>query len=75
MVNIACEHLCISLFLCVQGGMCSVYIPVEDKVVNIACEHLEPVQPEKLDKVCSAQVPVVYSHEPTRPTLPSVSPP
>ncbi|KAK7098266.1 transcription elongation factor SPT5-like [Littorina saxatilis] len=35
----------------ISGGHCSVYIPVEDKVVNIACEHLEPVQPEKHDKV------------------------
>ncbi|KAK3597633.1 hypothetical protein CHS0354_030186 [Potamilus streckersoni] len=34
----------------VNGGMCSVYIPNEDKVVNIACEHLEPVQPEKGDR-------------------------
>ncbi|KAL5006667.1 hypothetical protein ScPMuIL_015473 [Solemya velum] len=32
------------------GGMCSVFIPDEDKVVNIACEHLEPVLPEKGDK-------------------------
>lgn len=34
-----------------QGGMCSVYITAEDKVVNIACEHLEPVPPEVHDKV------------------------
>ena len=24
LVNTACEHLCISLFLCVKGGLCSV---------------------------------------------------
>ncbi|XP_050411493.1 transcription elongation factor SPT5 [Patella vulgata] len=34
----------------VSGGSCSVYIPDEDKVVNVACEHLEPVRPEKHDK-------------------------
>ncbi|XP_071104525.1 transcription elongation factor SPT5-like [Haliotis cracherodii] len=34
----------------VTGGMCSVYITDEDKVVNVSCEHLEPVQPEKQDK-------------------------
>jgi hypothetical protein len=31
--------------------MCSLFIPEEDKVVNIACEHLEPVPPEKGDRV------------------------
>lgn len=31
--------------------MCSLFIPEEDKVVNIACEHLEPVSPEKGDRV------------------------
>ena len=31
--------------------MCSVYIPEQDKVINIASEHLEPVPPEKGDKV------------------------
>jgi transcription elongation factor SPT5 len=31
--------------------MCSVYLPEEDKVVNIAGEHLEPVRPEGGDKV------------------------
>ena len=36
------------------------YIPVEDKVVNIACEHLEPVQPEKHDKVCTVRTAMVY---------------
>ncbi|KAH3888745.1 transcription elongation factor SPT5-like [Dreissena polymorpha] len=34
----------------ISGGMCSVFLPDEDKVVNISCEHLEPVQPEKNDK-------------------------
>nr|KAG5709174.1 hypothetical protein BaRGS_028630 [Batillaria attramentaria] len=34
----------------ISGGMCSVYILDEDKVVNIACEHLEPVPPEKHNK-------------------------
>ncbi|XP_045177406.2 transcription elongation factor SPT5-like [Mercenaria mercenaria] len=34
----------------VTGGMCSVFLPEEDKVVNVSCEHLEPVLPEKNDK-------------------------
>ncbi|ESP00239.1 hypothetical protein LOTGIDRAFT_225963 [Lottia gigantea] len=34
----------------VSGGNCSVFIPDEDKVVNVACEHLEPIRPEKHDK-------------------------
>ncbi|XP_033751673.1 transcription elongation factor SPT5-like [Pecten maximus] len=34
----------------VTGGMCSVYIAEEDKTVNVACDHLEPVPPEKGDK-------------------------
>ncbi|KAL4224649.1 Transcription elongation factor SPT5 [Mactra antiquata] len=34
----------------VTGGMCSVFLPEEDKVVNVSCEHLEPVLPEKGDK-------------------------
>ncbi|XP_060070304.1 transcription elongation factor SPT5-like [Ylistrum balloti] len=34
----------------VTGGMCSVYIAEEDKTVNVACDHLEPVLPEKGDK-------------------------
>lgn len=32
------------------GGMCSVFLPDEDKVISIGCEHLEPVLPEKNDK-------------------------
>ena len=31
--------------------MCVVYLTEEDKIENIPCEHLEPVQPEKGDKV------------------------
>lgn len=34
----------------ISGGMCSVYIKSEDKVVNVSCEHLEPVSPEVHDK-------------------------
>ncbi|WAR02974.1 SPT5H-like protein, partial [Mya arenaria] len=34
----------------ITSGMCSVFLPSEDKVVSIPCEHLEPVQPEKSDK-------------------------
>ena len=31
--------------------MCSVYLDEEDRVVNVACEHLEPVKPSAEDKV------------------------
>lgn len=31
--------------------MCSVFLPKEDRVVNILGEHLEPVVPEPGDKV------------------------
>lgn len=31
--------------------MCSVYVPEQDKTINIASEHLEPVPPEKGDRV------------------------
>ena len=34
-----------------QGGMCTVYIPAEDKVVSVSAEHLEPTLPSKGDKV------------------------
>lgn len=34
----------------VTGGMCSVFLPEEDKVINISCDHLEPILPEKGDK-------------------------
>lgn len=29
--------------------MCSVFLPEEDRVVNILCDHLEPVQPQRGD--------------------------
>ena len=31
--------------------MCTLFIPDEDKVVSVACDHLEPVLPDKGDKV------------------------
>lgn len=31
--------------------MCSVYVTEQDKVINIASEHLEPIPPEVGDKV------------------------
>ncbi|XP_041365560.1 transcription elongation factor SPT5-like [Gigantopelta aegis] len=31
----------------ITGGMCSVFLHEQDKVVNVSCEHLEPVEPEK----------------------------
>lgn len=31
----------------VTGGMSSVFLPDEDKVISISVEHLEPVEPEK----------------------------
>ena len=37
--------------LILQGGMCTLYIASEDKVVSVASEHLEPVRPQKGDKV------------------------
>lgn len=30
----------------ISGGMCSVFLPTEDRVVNILSEHLEPVMPK-----------------------------
>ncbi|XP_070567089.1 transcription elongation factor SPT5-like [Ptychodera flava] len=35
----------------ISGGMCSVFIPEEDRVVNVHCDHLEPATPSKQDKV------------------------
>ena len=35
----------------VQGGMCTLFIPDRDKVISVASEHLEPVIPEKGDRV------------------------
>ncbi|XP_059170624.1 transcription elongation factor SPT5-like [Physella acuta] len=34
----------------ISGGMCALYLIDEEKTVNITCEHLEPVPPEKGDK-------------------------
>ncbi|KAL0271372.1 UNVERIFIED_CONTAM: hypothetical protein PYX00_008479 [Menopon gallinae] len=35
----------------ISGGMCSVYLPDEDRVVNIEGDHLEPVIPQRGDQV------------------------
>lgn len=35
----------------ISGGMCSVFLPKEDRVVNILSEHLEPVVPSNGDRV------------------------
>ncbi|XP_074659963.1 transcription elongation factor SPT5-like isoform X2 [Tubulanus polymorphus] len=35
----------------VNGGMCSLYLAEESRVVNVASEHLEPVRPRAGDKV------------------------
>lgn len=35
----------------ISAGMCSVFLPKEDRVVNILGEHLEPVVPKPGDKV------------------------
>lgn len=34
--------------------MCTVFLPAEDRVVNIMCDHLDPVRPQRGDqfKVC-----------------------
>lgn len=39
-----------TLFL-FQSGMCSVFLPEEERVVNILGEHLEPVTPVQGDRV------------------------
>ena len=31
--------------------MCSVYLPEEDRVINVLGEHLEPVSPDQGDKI------------------------
>jgi transcription elongation factor SPT5 len=31
--------------------MCSVFLPDEDRVVNIVSEHLEPIVPQRSDQV------------------------
>ena len=36
---------------CYFAGMCSVFLPDEDRTVNIAADHLQPVQPVRGDKV------------------------
>mgnify|MGYP006905827900 CR=1 FL=1 len=35
----------------VTPGMCSVFLPDEDRTVSIAAEHLQPVQPSRGDRV------------------------
>lgn len=35
----------------ISGGMCAVYLPLEDRVVNVLGELLEPVVPQRNDKV------------------------
>ncbi|XP_054161598.1 transcription elongation factor SPT5-like [Oppia nitens] len=35
----------------ISGGMCSVFLPREDRVVSILLDHLEPVMPQTNDKV------------------------
>lgn len=35
----------------INGGMCSVFLPEEDRVVNIVCDHLEPVVPQREDAI------------------------
>ena len=38
-------------FTFLQGGICTLYIPDEDKVRSVASEHLEPQIPQKGDRV------------------------
>lgn len=33
----------------INGPMCSVFLPEEDRVVNILCDHLDPVRPQRGD--------------------------
>jgi transcription elongation factor SPT5 len=35
----------------ISGGMCTLFLPEEDKVISVASEHLEPVLPDKGDRV------------------------
>ncbi|KAK0085563.1 hypothetical protein PV325_004872 [Microctonus aethiopoides] len=35
----------------ISGGMCAVFLPAEDRVVNLICEQLEPVIPTQGDRV------------------------
>lgn len=35
----------------ITGGMCSVFLPLEGRVVNVDCEHLEPIVPQRGDTV------------------------
>ncbi|XP_008545708.1 transcription elongation factor SPT5 [Microplitis demolitor] len=35
----------------ISGGMCSVFLPAEDRVVNLICDQLEPVLPIHGDRV------------------------
>ncbi|PIK38073.1 putative transcription elongation factor SPT5 isoform X2 [Apostichopus japonicus] len=34
-----------------SGSMCSIYLLDEDRIVDVQCEHLEPVMPTKSDRV------------------------
>jgi len=45
---------------CLQGGMCTLFVPDQDKVISVASEHLEPVCPEKGDRV-SLFAPFIFS--------------
>ena len=35
----------------IQGGMCSIFIAAEEKIVSVPSEHLQPVTPQVNDKV------------------------
>ena len=37
----------------VSGHVCNVYVEELERVASITSEHLEPIIPEKGDKVCS----------------------
>lgn len=41
-----------------KGGICTLYIPDEDKMVSVASDHLEPVTPKTGDRVR----PLVFQH-------------
>lgn len=34
----------------ISGAMCSVFLPEEDRVVNILADHLDPVRPQRGDQ-------------------------
>lgn len=45
------ENHCLLLAVSLQGGLCSVYIQEVERTVSVPGGNLEPIIPEKNDKV------------------------